>query len=171
MDWAHIHLALNHFPIILAMMGAAAAVLATIVPRRGTWIYAAASLTLAGVTVVPTYFTGEPAEKTLNRPWYVARGAIHGHEESALISAILVGIVALIAAFAWRRMVRYPRESTIPGWLRGTLLVGSLIASAHIFYTSLLGGRIVHDSPILQGPRPAGVPVPLPGAGDAGRNR
>jgi uncharacterized membrane protein len=162
MDWAHIHLALNHFPIILAVMGAVAAAFATVVPRRGTWMYAAASLTLAGVSVVATYFTGEPAEKTLNRPWYVARGAIHAHEESALISAILVGVVALIALFAWRRMVRYPRESTLPGWLRGTLLVGSLLAAGHIFYTSLLGGRIVHDSPILQGPRPAGVPAPQP---------
>src|SRR3954469_5783595 len=101
MDWAHIHLLLNHFPIILVVVGAAAASLGTIWPRRGTWMHAAASLTLAGIAVVPTYFTGEPAEKTLNRPWYVERAAIHGHESAALISAVLVGVVALIAAYAW----------------------------------------------------------------------
>lgn len=160
MDWAHIHIALNHFPIILAVIGAAAATLATIAPRRGTWMYAAASLTLAGLTVIPTYFTGEPAEKVLNRPWYITRDSIHNHESSALISAVLVGVVALIAAYAWRRMVRYPRESSLPGALRGAVLVGSIIASAHIAYTALLGGRILHDSTILQGPRPAGVPAP-----------
>jgi uncharacterized membrane protein len=163
MDWAHIHLMLNHFPIILVVIGAAAAVLATLVPRRGTWMYAAASLTLAGLFVIPTYFTGEPAEKALNRPWYITRDSIHAHESAALISAILVGAVALIAAFGWRRMVRYPRETSLPGALRIALLVGSLVASAHIFYTSLLGGRIVHDSPVLQGPRPAGIPAPSPG--------
>src|SRR3982750_4753118 len=166
MDWAHIHLLLNHFPIILVVVGAAAAVLGTIAPRRGTWLYAAASLTLAGVAVVPTYFTGEPAEKALNRPWYVARGAIHDHESAALISAILVGVVALIGAFAWRRRVRYPREIALPRSLRTALVVGSLLASAHIFYTSLLGGRIVHDSPLLRGPRPAGLVSPT-GAGPA----
>jgi uncharacterized membrane protein len=165
MDWAHIHIALNHFPIILAVMGALAAVLATLVPRRGTWMYAATSLTLAGLLVVPTYFTGEPAEHALNRPWYITRGTIHSHEESAIISAVLVGVVALFGAFAWRRMVRYPRETSLPGSLRTVLLVGSLAAAGHIFYTSLLGGRIVHDSAILRGPRPAGVPVPpAPGA-------
>ena len=162
MDWAKIHLLLNHFPIILEVVGAAAVIIAILRPRRGTWMYAAASLTLAGVTVIPTYFTGPPAEHTLNRPWYVAQGSIHNHEESALISAILVSVVALIAAFAWRRMVRYPRETSLPGALRGVLLAGSMIASAHVFYTSLLGGRIVHDSPILQGPRPEGIPAPPP---------
>jgi len=160
MDWAHIHLLLNHFPIILVVVGAAATVLGTIWPRRSTWMYAATSLTLAGVTVVPTYFTGEPAEAALNHPWYVERGAIHGHESSALISAVLVGAVALIALFAWRRMVRYPREIALPASLRATLLVGSLFASAQIFYTSLLGGRIVHDAPLLHGPRPAGFGSP-----------
>jgi uncharacterized membrane protein len=157
MDWAHIHLLLNHFPIILVVVGAAATVLGILWPRRSTWMYAATSLTLAGIMVVPTYFTGEPAERALNRPWYVERGAIHGHESSALISALIVGGVALIALFAWRRMVRYPREIALPRSLRGALLIGSLLASAHIFYTSLLGGRIVHDSPILHGPRPAGL--------------
>ena len=162
MDWAHIHLALNHFPIILAVMGAVAAVVATFVPRRGTWMYAAASLTLAGLFVLPTYFTGEPAEHVLNRPWYITRGSIHQHEEAGLISAVLVGLVALIALVAWRRMVRYPRETSLPGALRTSLLVGSLAAAAHIFYTSLLGGQIVHDSAVLRGPRPAGVPEPAP---------
>jgi uncharacterized membrane protein len=160
MDWAHIHLALNHFPIILSIMGALAAILATLVPRRGTWMYAATSLTLAGLFVIPTYFTGEPAEEVLARPWYITRGTIQDHEGAALISAGLVGVVALIAALTWRRMVRYPRETSLPGALRNAMLVGSMIASAHIFYTSLLGGRIVHDSDVLRGPRPAGIPAP-----------
>ncbi|MEO6529179.1 MAG: hypothetical protein ABIP93_21345 [Gemmatimonadaceae bacterium] len=165
LDWAHIHIAVNHFPIILAVIGTAAAVLATFSPRRGTWMYAATSLTLAGLLVIPTYFTGEPAEKFLNRPWYITRGSIHDHEEAALISALLIGVVALLAAFAWRRMVRYPRETSLPGSLRTALLVGSLAATGHICYTALLGGRIVHDSTILQGPRPAGVPEqPMRGA-------
>lgn len=160
MDWAHIHLMLNHFPIILAVTGASAAILATVSPRRGTWLYAAASLTLAGLLVVPTYFTGEPAEEVLHRPWYITRGTIHEHESAALVSAILLGVVALVAAFAWRRMIRYPREASLPGALRTALLVGSVAASAHIFYTSLLGGRIVHDSTVLRGPRPVGIPAP-----------
>jgi uncharacterized membrane protein len=163
MDWAHIHIMINHFPVILAVIGALAAVLASLRGRRGAWLYATASLTLAAITVLPTYFTGEPAQKALNRPWYVARGAIHTHEQSALIAAILVGLAGLVALVAWRRLVRYPREITLPGGLRAAVLLTSIAAAASIGYTSLLGGRIVHDAPVLSGPAPAGYVLPSSG--------
>jgi uncharacterized membrane protein len=169
MDWAHIHALVNHFPVILAVMGALAVVLAVVRGQRGIWLYATVSLTLAAVTVIPTYFTGQPAEHALNRPWYVARDAIQTHEDAARISALLVVLAGLIALFAWRRLVRYPREVRMPGSLRAALVVTSLAAALSIGYASWLGGRIVHDAPALQGPAPAGfvppgAPVPPPSA-------
>jgi uncharacterized membrane protein len=154
MDWAHIHILINHFPVILVATGALAAVLAVILQRRGVWLYAAVSLTIGGITVIPTYFTGEPAEQALNDPWYVAKGAIHSHEQSATISAILTVLAALVAVVAWRRLVRYPREVRMPGGLRTAIVITSLAAAGAIGYTSWLGGRIVHDAPGLAGPRP-----------------
>jgi hypothetical protein len=59
---------------------------------------------------------------------------------------------------AWRRLVRYPREVRMPGALRTSLLVTALAASGSIGYASWLGGRIVHDAPVLQGPPPPGYP-------------
>jgi len=159
-DWAHIHIMINHFPVILAVMGAAVALLGVVRSRRGVWVYACASLTLAAITVVPTYFTGEPAEHFLNRPWYVARGSIHQHEDAALIATILVGIAGLVALVAWRRLVRYPRELSLPGGLRAAVVITSVVAAVAIGYASLLGGYIVHDAPALKGPRPAGAPAP-----------
>src|SRR4051812_46409436 len=91
-DWPHIHIMINHFPVILVVMGALAAVLATLRRRRGVWLYATATLTLAALTAIPTYFTGEPAEEALHRPWYIARGAIHTHEDAALIASLLTGL-------------------------------------------------------------------------------
>jgi uncharacterized membrane protein len=159
MDWAHIHILINHFPVILATTGALATVLAVMLQRRGVWLYATVSLTLAGVTVIPTYFTGEPAQHVLNDAWYVAKGAIHSHEQSANVSAILTVLAALVAVVAWRRLVRYPREVRMPGGLRTVIVITSLAAAGAIGYTSWLGGRIVHDAPGLAGPRP---PMPAP---------
>lgn len=161
MDWPHIHIAINHFPIILAIVGTVSALLGLLTGRRGFWLYGAASLTLAGITVIPTYFTGGPAEHALNRPWYVARGAIHAHESSALISMILIVVAGLASAVAWRRLVRYPREVSMPGWLRTIVLLSALAGSASIAYTSWLGGEIIHGAPVLHGPAPAGT-VTLP---------
>ena len=160
MDWPHIHIAINHFPIILALVGTLSAILGLVFGRRGLWLYGTASITLAALTAVPTYFTGGPAEHALNRPWWMARGAIHAHESSALISTILLAVAGIAAAVAWRRIVRYPRELVLPGWLRAAVLLTAIAASASIAYTSLLGGAIVHDAPVLQGPAPAGVAAP-----------
>lgn len=168
MDWPLIHIMINHFPIILALLGALGVVLGSVRSRRGIWLYATASLTLAAIAVVPTYFTGAPAEHALNRPWYVARGVMNSHEDAAKISAILVLLAGLIAAFAWRRLVRYPREVKMPGGLRAALLVTSLAGAGAIGHAAWLGTRIVHDSPVLQGPAPAGfVPPGTPASAPA----
>jgi uncharacterized membrane protein len=163
MDWDHVHIMINHFPVILAVTGMAAALLGLIRGKRGVWMYATASLTLAALTVIPTYFTGAPAEHALNKPWWLARGTIHSHEESALVSAALVVLAGLVAAFAWRRLVRYPREVTLPGGLRASVVITSVVAAAAIGYTSLLGGRIRHDAPALvPGARAPGGPATQP---------
>jgi uncharacterized membrane protein len=157
LDWPHIHIMINHFPVILVVMGALAALLGTVRGRRGIWLYATATLTLAALATMPTYFSGEPAEKALHKPWYIARDAIHVHEDAALIAAILTGVAGLVALFAWRRLVRYPRELTLPGGLRTLVVITALAAAGMMGYTSLLGGYIVHDAPGLKGPAPVGV--------------
>jgi len=158
LDWPHVHIMINHFPVILAVMGAAAAVLGQFRGRRGVWLYATATMTLAALTAIPTYFTGEPAEEALHRPWYIARQAIHTHEEAALIAAIITGVAGLVALVAWRRLVRYPREISLPNGLRTAVVVTAVIAAAAMGYASLLGGYIIHDAPGLKGPAPAGTP-------------
>jgi len=36
--WPYIHLLINHFPVVLSVVGLGAAVLAVIVGRRGVWL-------------------------------------------------------------------------------------------------------------------------------------
>ncbi len=162
-DWPHVHIVVNHFPVILAMMGAFAVLIAVVRGQRAIWLYGSVSLACAALAVIPTYFTGQPAEHALNHPWYVARGAIHSHESAAKISALLVLLAGLVAVFAWRRLVRYPREVRMPASLRTALVITSLAAAAAIGYAWWLGGAIVHDAPVLQGPAPAGY-TPLDAA-------
>ena len=162
-DWPHIHIMINHFPVILVVMGALAALLGMVRSRRGIWLYASATMTLAALTAIPTYFTGEPAEHALNRPWYIARSSIHTHEDAALIATIITGVAGLVALVAWRRLVRYPRELSLPGGLRTALVVMAVVSAVAMGYASLLGGYIIHDAPGLTGPAPSPrVAPPLP---------
>lgn len=157
LDWPHIHIMINHFPVILAVMGAAAALLGLFRARRGVWLYATSTMTLAALSAIPTYFTGEPAEEALHRPWYIARQSIHAHEEAALVAAVITGLAGLVALVAWRRLVRYPRELSLPGGLRTAVVVTSVIAAGAMGYASLLGGYIIHDAPGLKRGAPAGT--------------
>lgn len=160
LDWPHIHIAINHFPVILALTGTASALLGLLSGRRGLWLYGCASLTLGALCAIPTYFTGGPAEHALSRAWYIERSAVHAHESAALAATIALGIAGLASALAWRRLVRYPRERALPASLRAAVVVTALAASGGMAYAALLGGNIVHDAPGLRGGRPPMLPAP-----------
>jgi uncharacterized membrane protein len=168
MDWDHLHIMINHFPVILAVTGALAALLGTVRGRRGVWMYATTSMTIAGLTAIPTYFSGRQAEDVLRRAWYIARGAIHTHEDAALVATIATVVAALVAAVAWRRLVRYPREITLPGGLRTLVVLTSLASAGSISYASWLGGRITHDAPgLTTGGGPAAAAMGRPNTAPA----
>jgi len=161
MDWPYIHLLVNHFPIILTVTGAASALAALIMRRRGLWLYSVASLTLSGLAIYPAFFSGDEAKDTFKRihPWYIVRGSIDAHEEAAEVTLWIIFAVGIIAAYAWWRSLRDDARWEPPGWLRALVTISSLIAVGFITWTALLGGQIVHKSPILEAPPPPAAGV------------
>lgn len=153
LNWPYLHLLVNHFPIILSVMGVTAAIVAEILHRRGIWLYASASLVLAGLFVIPTYISGDQAGDVMRRAWYVSRQAVEAHDDAAGWTLAILIIGGIIAAYAFWRLVRAPDVYPLPAWLRWLTIVVAVIGLATVVRTSLLGGRIVHDSPVL-GPTP-----------------
>lgn len=183
-----LHILINHFPVILTVVGAFFAIVALFVRKRGVWLYATATLALAGLSVVPTFLTGDPAAEQMRNTWYVTRQAIRAHDDSAgwtLWGLIIMGLIALYAWWrAWRRETvvvagaahtdrgDVPAEalvrasSGLPVWLRALVVVSALFGCALVYRTASLGGDILHHSTVLQTtPRPASVPAPAPGRG------
>ena len=162
-DWPYVHLLINHFPIILAVMGASAVVLALINRSRGVWLYGVASLFFMGLSAVPTTVTGDQAGDMLRNTWYIARDSIERHDDAAMFAMWVMIVTGVIAAYAWWRAVARARDAQqAPVWLKVLVLVSALVSLATVTRTALLGGKIVHGSSILGGPRPAGVPAPPP---------
>src|SRR6266516_3334300 len=95
-SWPYIHLLINHFPVVLSVVGLCAAVLALALDRRGLWLYAMGTLTLAGLSVYPVRFTGNHADRALHDPWYIPRGAIDAHDDASLIAMICLLIVGAV---------------------------------------------------------------------------
>lgn len=157
-SWPYAHLLINHFPVVLSVSALAVTILALLLGRRGLWLTAMAGLTAAGAFIYPVHFTGSKADQALNDPWYIHPGTIEAHDNAAGIAMAVILIVGAFAAYSWWRSLKRPAE-LIPGWMRAGVVVGSLAAVGTVTYTAYLGGKIIHEAPILKMQQaPAGLP-------------
>lgn len=156
--WPYVHLLINHFPVVLSVAGLVAVTGALILRRRGLWLYAMGTLTAAGVIVYPVRFTGDQADDALHDPWYIPRGVIDAHDNASLYATICLLAVGAVSAYGWWRAVKRPEEP-IPGWIKAGMLVGAMAGFGTVAYTAYLGGKIIHEAPILSLPTaPANLP-------------
>lgn len=140
MTGAHLHLLVNHLPILGALFAlallAASLVWAPDVLRRTALV----ALVGVGIAGAVANFTGEPAEDAIRGFPGVRRAVIHDHEEmgeASFYAAAALGVVALAALVRWRR-APVPRPVTL------VVLLGAVAVSGMMAYTGLLGGRVRH---------------------------
>ena len=148
-SWPYAHLLINHFPVVMSVAALSIAILALLFNRRGLWLTAMGALTAAGVFVYPVFFTGNKADHALKDPWYIHPGVIEAHDEAALWALWLILIAGAFAAYSWWRSLKRPAEA-IPGWMRAGVVVAALAAVSVVARTAYLGGKIIHDAPVLQ---------------------
>jgi len=154
-------LIINHFPVVLSVAALAVTALALLLGRRGLWLTAMGALTAAGLFIYPVHFTGDKADHALNDPWFIRPGAIEAHDNAAGIAMIVILIAGAFAAYSWWRSVSRPAE-LIPVWIRAGMLVGAIGAVGTVTYTAYLGGKIIHESPVLMlKEAPSGLPAGL----------
>ena len=139
MDPVRLNILINHVPVVLVLTGTFAIVLAIFRARHGIWMYATASLSLAAIAMLPTYFTGGLAARAIGGPFMAAVTLPEGHRLLVRVAAILIAVAGIVAAVAWRRLVRYPRELRMPWTLRAALVATALAAAAAVTSVVVLG--------------------------------
>jgi len=107
MNDAHLHLALNHLPIIIPMVGLIILIggfilRLEVVKRTSYFIFI-----LGAIATIPAFTTGEGAEEMVEHLPEISHKIIHEHEEIAETFALfsyLLGFFALISLWAsWKR--------------------------------------------------------------------
>ena len=143
MDIIHLHLMLNHVPVIGVIAGLI--ILAWGIFRRSEEVKTVGLLALivTAVIALPVYLTGEPAEEIVEKLAGVSESVIEWHEHSATLSLIFVmvtGGLALVSLVL--RRLRFPGIATAA--IAATLLLsaGTSILMAR---TANLGGQIRHS--------------------------
>ena len=146
---AHIHLILNHIPILGTMIFAPL-VLGWGLLRRSRDIIQAGLLLaiILAVTTVPIYLTGEPAEEEIENQLWFSKTLAETHEaraEGGLVAVLITGAGALVAL--WRARKTRPFGLVLPS----AVLVGLVISAGFFAAAAVVGGEIRHDE-IRAGP-------------------
>jgi uncharacterized membrane protein len=141
MSLAHVHLLLNHFPIIGTMIGLALYVLALL--AQSDHLKQASLLVLLGIAMLafPTYLSGNAAAAEIQHLSGVSQDLIKEHQNSALLAFIFM---ELNGCFAWLGLWQFRRISRVPRWNLTVVLLLSVVTVLLMSTTGNTGGDIRH---------------------------
>lgn len=139
---AHLHLILNHFPIIgtaitVLVLGYGLMINNDHIKRLGMFL-----IILLALVTIPVFATGDEADGFIKGQEGVLEENIEPHEEFAeksVIAMYITGGIALIGLLIFRK------TKPVPMWF-GLVLLGFLIVvNMMMIYTGHLGGKISHS--------------------------
>ncbi len=141
MNWAHVHLILNHIPLIGIGFVILLFIIALLRKSNELINVSLIFVVIVALWAIPAYLTGEPAEEIVENLPGISENLIKSHEESAETAFIfteIVGALALITLFVRRFFQTLGNRLTI------IVLIGLLISGGLIAWTANLGGKINH---------------------------
>lgn len=141
MDQTHIHLLINHLPILGSILGALVLIQGIWTKSNQTIVAAYTLLICASAGALIAYLTGEGAEETVENIQGIAENMIEQHEESAifaLISSIILGIASIGGLLLTFKKSPHTKSAAI------AILLISLISFGLVARTGYLGGQIRH---------------------------
>jgi uncharacterized membrane protein len=141
MNWAHIHLLLNHLPVVGSIFGVLLLLFALLRKSEELKRVSLGVFVLTALLALPVYFTGEPAQKVVERLPGVTEPLIEEHEDAALFALLMAGATGVVALAG---LILFRRAERLPGRLVGAVLVLSLATSGLMGWTANRGGRIRH---------------------------
>jgi hypothetical protein len=150
MNAAHLHLAINHIPVIGLFFGIAFLLVALATRNRtivksALWIFF-----IIALLTIPVYLTGEPAEEMVGGMPGISQTLLHDHEdaaEKAYYVILFLGLLSLGGLWAART-----RKHLSGLYLFAVLLI-AIITAVMVAGAANQGGKIRHTE--IESTRPA----------------
>jgi len=141
MTAAHIHLLLNHIPILGTIFGLL--LLCYGMWKRSDDVRKASlgTFVITALITIPVYLTGDGAAQIVGKLPDVSIAIIRRHDNAATITLWAIEILGALSIFGlwWGRGNR-----GLKPWLKGVILVIALICSGLGVWTGSIGGQIRH---------------------------
>lgn len=141
MNQTHIHLLINHLPIIGSMLGAVVLLYALIIKSDHTKMAAYILFVISSIGANIAYFTGEGAEESVENLQGVVEATMKHHETFALYALIALIILGLFSVVGFILTQRKSYMSLKAAYI---ILFVSIISFVLVARTGYLGGQIRH---------------------------
>ena len=140
MSFTHLHLILNHFPVIGTVIGIALLAYA-LFSRSSDLGKASLGLFAAlGAISILVFLTGEPAEGAIEHLPGFSESITEQHEEIALVATVALAAFGALSL----GVLAVFRKKQLPRWVTLGSFAVSLVAGGLMGYTALLGGQVRH---------------------------
>jgi uncharacterized membrane protein len=141
MNLAHVHLLVNHFPIVGLVISLGLILFARMSKNEILLRTGLGLLVVSGIFGLATFFTGEPAEHILKSAPAFSKDLAEAHEEAAEVAIWSVVATGLIAAIGFWWSVR---KSLVPNALVAIVILLNIVSLVLVGRTANLGGKISH---------------------------
>ncbi len=142
MNAAHLHLVINHFPVIGSAITIFVLLIGIIKKSDDVKKVSVLILVLTALVTIPVYLTGDKAQAKVEGNYEdVDEDYIKAHEEFALYSFIAMDIAGAIALVA---MFLYKKPKVLPNSFAYFFLAVLIVVNGMMAYTANLGGKIHH---------------------------
>lgn len=142
MDPTHLHLLLNHFPILGTLFGLGLLAYGLINDNESITKSGLVIFVLIALITIPVFLTGEPAEETVEDIPGVSHDLIHDHEELAEVAIWVMELLGLLALITIRIMIKKNKYRKYFQYI--TLILG-LTVFGLMAQVGNLGGEIMHS--------------------------
>ena len=149
MNWTHLHLALNHLPVLGVPFVVVLLAWGWVFRKREVVRVAVLWMVLVSGVAIAVKFTGDFAVDVDPKRMSEVRAYVDRHEESAdqaTTAVFVLGIVAAVALYLGRG------ERVQPSWMLGLLVALGIGTSGMYARSANLGGQINHPELRPSGP-------------------
>ena len=140
MNPVHLHLMLNHVPVLGSVFGLLLLGAALLRKSRELQKVSLAVCVIAAAVAIPVYFTGEPAEERREHLPGVAKAIIEEHEEAAVVALVSILVLGAVAAAG---LIVFRGQRSIPRWFVNASFM-ALVTVGLMLRTANLGGKVRH---------------------------
>lgn len=155
MNSAHLHLIVNHLPVISVLFALGFLFFGLLRKRDGLIMAGLVISLIVGLTAIPAYLSGEEAEDVVEQ-WGVGHEVIHEHEEKAETAFYVAIVLGILAAGV---LIAGPKKPALKKGGTWAVLVVALVTAVLMAGTATSGGEIRHPE-IRDNAQPPGSVIP-----------